>query len=155
MEALGKLMGKDPLLQVLKEVHDTIQTDNAGTKYANTLPDPKEKPAKTSWVEYQRAAINEQQQQALLENFGHMMPERPEIKPACQRRVIPLALLRVCSLISKKVAGAGEPSALYERYIAQINRFLGDSLRAHNLKELRKAFIFKNKPLATMLKLNK
>lgn len=84
-----------------------------------------------------------------------MMPERPEVKPPCQRRALPLALLRVCSLISEKVAGAGEPSALYERFVSQINRFFSDSLHAHNLKELRKAFIFKNKPLATLLKLNK
>lgn len=60
METLKNLMDKDPLLQVLKEVHDTIQTDNTGTENENTLPDLKAKPAKRSWVDYQREAISEQ-----------------------------------------------------------------------------------------------
>ena len=43
-------MRKDSLLQVLKEVHDTIKTDSSadGVKIANNLLDPDEKPKKTT-----------------------------------------------------------------------------------------------------------
>ena len=83
MDALRKLMEKDPLLQVLQEVHDTIRTDQTGVVFANTLQDPDEEQRKMTFTEYQRAAANEQHQRALLDNFGHMMPTRQEVRQPC------------------------------------------------------------------------
>lgn len=53
------------------------------------------------------------------------------------------------------MSGAGDVTDLYERYISQCNRFFNEAIFAHNLKELRKAYIFYNKPLVTLLKMNK